>query len=501
MAGGRFTPAVASVALRDRRILAPFLVLIATLLGLGAGCLVLSLPAPHPMVPFLTRDQGRVSVGAVGLLVILADVGLVAFLVSRTASYINAPSLASLLVDRLDVHPLLRGSESELTIDEKTLAFLPLLELLNYAVRNGDRATVARMMAAITSKLLDWLHSASTPPAQRIFLDEFREGFLQDIPELIERHGVPSLHAVYLPALGQMARDAWDVDHTLLDRLLEHLCETTVTLMLSGEDRAAARGIRSIFNLEEHVATDPSSRDRVHQALGSIGRAVGHVLPATLGYRHDAPGFGYLDESRSEVMDELEEGYWRVCDARSEAADSNDACLWLEAIEVTAVALIERGMETSKFKAVKNHTISLMSDASRAVLKLAYSGCDRAPILWALALERLAHLHFPPDQNELWDSIAEDLVQIGSVAIDLNLTFFGGGPIADRCIEALSDVPPQCWAGAIQEVSFHGINDPPDHQARWQFTTRAGVFHHTNFGLMFDENTGELYPDDDPRRR
>jgi hypothetical protein len=501
MAGGRFTPAVAAAALRDRWILWCLIVLSATLIGLGAACLVLALPPPRPTVPFLTHDQGRVAVGTVGLLIIGGDVALIAFLVLRVAEYVNAPSLSRVLVDRLKLHTLIDESEKDLTGDEQHLAFLPLLELLNYAVRNGDRATAARMMAAITDKLGAWLREARTPARQRIFLDRFREGFLESVPELIARHGVPSLHGVYLPALGRMSSDAWTIDRSLLDSLLEHLCKATVTLILSGEDSAAAKGIRALFNIEEHVASDSRSRDRVHQALGSVGRAIGRLLPANRGYRHDAPGFGYLDESQSEVMDELEEGYWRLCDARAEAGDSEDSCIWVEAVEVTIIALLNRGMETDNFGAIRNHVTSLLSDLALAVPKLTYTGCERALILWEFALERIAGLHFDSTQDELWNTIAEEIARLGAIAVDLDLTAFGGWSVAEKAVDALGDVPRQYWPGAIQEMSFHGINERPSHDARWNFTTQAGVRHHTNFGLMFDENTGDLYADDDPRRR
>lgn len=40
-----------------------------------------------------------------------------------------------------------------------------------------------------------------------------------------------------------------------------------------------------------------------------------------------------------------------------------------------------------------------------------------------------------------------------------------------------------------------------DHDGVWSFVTRLGKKMGTNFGLMFDHTTGELYAEDDPRRR
>jgi hypothetical protein len=90
------------------------------------------------------------------------------------------------------------------------------------------------------------------------------------------------------------------------------------------------------------------------------------------------------------------------------------------------------------------------------------------------------------------------------VAQDLDAQYFAGGSTANEAIEVMTFIPREFWNGAVLEGQLHGLvrdNNVPGHDSRWQFTTRAGVKLHTNFGMMFDAETGELYPDDDPRRR
>jgi len=51
------------------------------------------------------------------------------------------------------------------------------------------------------------------------------------------------------------------------------------------------------------------------------------------------------------------------------------------------------------------------------------------------------------------------------------------------------------------EMQEAHIKVPGDRDLKWKFITEMGTRMHTNFGFMFDENTGEIYADNDPRRR
>jgi hypothetical protein len=49
--------------------------------------------------------------------------------------------------------------------------------------------------------------------------------------------------------------------------------------------------------------------------------------------------------------------------------------------------------------------------------------------------------------------------------------------------------------------SYNHVDNIEDHEGAWKFVTGLGMRLGRNFGFMFDPTTGELYPDDDPRRR
>lgn len=501
LAGDRFTPAIARHTLSDRYLVLYLGLLTVVLVSIGIACLILSLPAPRPSLPHLTRDQTRVAVGVAGLMVIVGDMVVVALTAVRASRYANAPALADALTEQLELaSPVLASSGDTDVVQRMSLAVLPLYELLNYAVRTGDRVTFARVLRALELRWRSWLSSAREEDRQRELVEAFRAALLDTVPELIANHGVPSLYQLYLRAVARLGMTAWDVRHRLLLPLLEHLRRATVELILRGEDSAAANGVEALFDIEEHLGRD-ASREEVERALGTVGRAVGRLLPALQGFRHEAPGFGYVDESASEVLAALSEGYARLCDARVEACDPDDGCVWLEAIESTCVTLLGRGIETHNFAAVEEHAIGFLCDAARAVPPLVYAGNERAAILWMLALERMTELALPAEQRQLWETLAEFVVGLGAIAVELSLTFYGSDAVAQRMIKALGRVPRAYWAGAMQEMQMRGIGDKPGHDARWAFVTKAGVEYHTNFGFMFDAETGALYADDDPRRR
>jgi hypothetical protein len=120
------------------------------------------------------------------------------------------------------------------------------------------------------------------------------------------------------------------------------------------------------------------------------------------------------------------------------------------------------------------------------------------------AIRSFAKVEISHDQTTLWSELAEYSVKLGMIAQELDTESFAGGRTADEAIEILELIPTQFWADAVVEAQLHSLvygRDLPGHESRWQFTTRAGVKLRTNFGMMFDADTGELYPDDDPRRR
>lgn len=379
--------------------------------------------------------------------------------------------------------------------------FLPVFELLNQAIRDGDRATVTRTLLAIRARWREWL-TGVPDIARRAVVIAIRENFLTEVAELIQRHGVPSLHKVYVPEIVALAGDTHDLQAALLPEVA-HVNRTLIGLILAGEDEAAAPGVAALFGLEERVQADHEAAIQVHQVLGSIGQAVGTLLPASLGYEFETHGFGRMDDSRSDVVAELRHGYSELCDRREVLRERDDAYIWLEAIEVTAAALLQRGVETGSYHAISEHVQDLILDLVPTTRALAYEGGSQFGLrgaIWALA--RLSRMGMDPTGAEqIWACLADLIVEAGQAAHDLDLDWFDGDKAADHAVEALGNVPMQFWEHAITEAQMHRINEKPSHDSRWEFTKKAGAQLGTNFGFMFDATTGEDYAKDDPRRR
>lgn len=502
ISAGRFSPSVGTLALRDRLVWLLLLFLTAVMLSLGAGALVLSLPPPRPLVLGLSVDQERLTAACAGLVVLVASLGALAALAARVGGYANAPRLARLVVSRVRVPETLGLLPALDSRPSESYPFLPVFELLNQAIRDGDRATVTRTLAAIRSSWPRWI--TDVPDFSRSsVVAAICDSFLSDIPELIDRHGVPSLHRVYIPEIVALAGDTYELRRDLMPTVLEHAERTLVRLILAGEDEAAAPGVAALFELEARLQGDGQAALAAHRVLGSIGQAVGCLLPAPLGYAFNAPGFGYLDDSRSDVVDALRQGYSELCERRKKLAEPDDAFIWLEAMEVTAAALLTRGVETSNYPAVAEHVQSMVLDFVDAARALAYDGGSDWGLKRAIfALDRLSRIEATGAGAEgILGCLADVTVEAGQVAEDIGLEWFAGGPAVDKAIDALSNIPTQYWKHAIDEGQMRRIAEKPGQDARWRFTTKAGARLRTNFGMMFDWETGELYPDNDPRRR
>ena len=124
----------------------------------------------------------------------------------------------------------------------------------------------------------------------------------------------------------------------------------------------------------------------------------------------------------------------------------------------------------------------------------------------ALAAKSIKKIYTKLKENG-FDDIARDtflnLVRIGILAREhretLEIVMFIGLPldewIINQLVESGEDVEDQVMENYFQTIGM------ANHDARWSFITELGGRLGTNFGFMFDPYTGEIYPDDDPRRR
>jgi len=120
----------------------------------------------------------------------------------------------------------------------------------------------------------------------------------------------------------------------------------------------------------------------------------------------------------------------------------------------------------------------------------------------ALAIVRLEATYEKLTSEGMEESAKEAiglLVRLGGVAADhrdkLVRVKFVGKPIDEYIIDIAVGSPfRDKVVNTVRETYLHFDSD-------WNFVIEMGKRLETNFGFMFDWTTGELYPDDDPRRR
>ena len=499
ISAGKYSPALANLSLSDRWTWVLLALQTVAMLLMAVASLILSLPSPHPLILGMTLDVERSLAGVGALLILVLSITSVAWIVFRAQSYANSRHLARLVVDRFHYSSLL----GERQTPRVSVSVLALVELLTQSIRDGDRPTFAAVLQRIETDWPCWLAKAATRDSKSLLVANFVEHVLDGIPELIARNGVPSLHRVYLPAVCRYAQGLLDDPRGPLNAILEHVERTAVTLLLQKEESAATPVISALFELDKASGANEDSRAEIHKVLAGIGRTVGRLLPNARGYVFNAPGFGYLDESRSEAISALTQGYWNMRDDREELTNPADHFLWIEAIEVTIAALLESALSHGRTDVFQEHIEALLSDMVSVAAALAYRGYQRPLQLSIAALKRFAETGLD-HEDQLWTSLTEYAMKLGAIAEALGVDWFLGGSAADEAIAVLQLTPPRCWPSAALESTTHPL--PPDrrehnYEANWAFIRRAGVRLRSNFGMMFDPATGETYPDDDPRRR
>ncbi len=161
MTASRYTPAIGSLALRDRPTWLLLFVLTGIMLAFGIVCLALSLPPPRAIVLGLTLDEERLLVGASGLALFVLSIGLVVGVVAQAARYGSTAQLPGQVVGSIRPIALLPGAGAGRGGRNADAVMLPVLELVTAATRDGDRPTFTRLFLEIRLRLADWLRSTA----------------------------------------------------------------------------------------------------------------------------------------------------------------------------------------------------------------------------------------------------------------------------------------------------------------------------------------------------
>jgi len=95
--------------------------------------------------------------------------------------------------------------------------------------------------------------------------------------------------------------------------------------------------------------------------------------------------------------------------------------------------------------------------------------------------------------------IVQSAFKVNKYQESLGRQHFGSEPLTDRLVNWFISDPDRDTVKAQIFECF--IRSNYSHEGIWKFVKSLGVRMDTNFNLMFDENTGEDYAEDDPRRR
>jgi len=485
----------------------------AALLLLGVASLILSLPAPHPLVPGLGRDAGRAAVASGELLLVSASAVVVVLTIAQfrrggSPQAIAARALHGVTVERMAA---VADDEARAMTDRPLLA---LYELCHQSVVDADRVTLQCAIDALVREWRGWITEAPQPEPDpmdgllstggdssvisRYVIAEVLVG----LDEVIALRGLPSQHQVVLPQILKLASTVSSTHRINARVLLDYLEGTLVRLVEAGVDEPLGPVVEALFTLESHTRDERDLNVRVHQVLGSLGRAVAMLFPKDSIFVFDGPGFAYQDSARSAVLDALSEGFSQMTFDVVEGRDTPPrGHVWIEAMGVMAGGLLTRSAEKSLGRTFENHVSSLISDIARGTQALAaVNPADAGPVtVGLLVLQRVVDAPLPQEMEEAWTALCQGALRLAAISPHLPSPTMGE-PHVTRAIEMVASVPLSILRSAVVEESTSWHPDtPPDHDAMWAVVRQVGVSRGTNFGMRFDETTGEPYADDDAR--
>jgi hypothetical protein len=209
--------------------------------------------------------------------------------------------------------------------------------------------------------------------------------------------------------------------------------------------------------------------------------------------------------AETEELGEITEAIYRLGNAVSESSADKYPLILRDAIEV----ICEQALNKNDPQKLEEPILSLLSvHEERARELIAKNSKSAGAYLYLLLTDLKKILNYDLSAyRELRRAIFSWVGMVACEAVEHNqpANEFARGRIPGaRDLQgliisfAVQMGEPHDWDAAMMEVFTRSIGRSED---PWPFIKRAGVQLHSNFGLMFDPDSGDDYPPDDPRRR
>lgn len=210
--------------------------------------------------------------------------------------------------------------------------------------------------------------------------------------------------------------------------------------------------------------------------------------------------------SESEELGEVTEAIYRLGGAVREERSDKYPLILRDAIEVICDQALRQN-DPKKFEDTILSLLGVHEDVAEDLIKK--EGKNAEAYLWLVLhyFKGVLKSYDLSDYRELKRDIFAWVGQLAQkvVAHNQSATEFWGARIPgprDLCGLIISFMvemgDSEDWDAAMHEVC---VKSHKHIDLAWAFVKRAGTELHSNFGMMFDPETGEDYPKDDPRRR
>ena len=442
MVAGRFSATVADVALRDRRIVSQLCATGGVLALIGVAALILSLPFPHPSLPGVSHNNSRLLVAVAALSGVGLSVVLIARMIGVLRTYGNPIVMATQVLRHIrpsDIRSAAMADVPAAGIGGRPL--LSIYELCNQAVLDGDRVALQAAVDELHRHWKDWIVCEGAEAVAIQIANYVVDELLVNLREVIRLRGVPSQYRSLLPQTVNLAIELAPSHPNVVRILVNYLEAALVELLVLDVDGPLAPSVEGLFQLE--AASRPYDLSaRVHQILGSVGRAAARLVPKEVSLVVDAPGFAYRDPSRSPVVDAIANGFWSMtkeCVEATEPLTMDD--IWIEAMGATAEDLIARSNEKSSGSVLEPLISGLIGNVTKTCVHLAASGEERPVIVGLIVMRRITHRKLSREMEEAWYEVCLGAALLGSLAIQFNLSGTFRESLVEDAIAMLEDSP------------------------------------------------------------
>ncbi len=198
--------------------------------------------------------------------------------------------------------------------------------------------------------------------------------------------------------------------------------------------------------------------------------------------------------NETEELGEITEGIYKLSGAVRAGKTDKYPLILKDAIEVICDQALKRN-EPRKFEHTILSLVGIHEDLAEDLIVKESKNAEA--YLW-LFLHYFKEVLSKYDLNEYRELRKDIFSWVGDLAQEAGASIPGARDLSGLIISFMVQTgDADDWDAAMHEVV---VKSHQHTDQAWAFVKRAGTELHSNFGLMFDPETGEDYAPDDPRR-